>query len=162
MLSDSARIDLSTNYSYLLTYKGKAPTDVTAVECAGTYGNTGCAWEPMPYLKGQSRVTWHDGPMSLSLRWRYIGGVELDKLRRGLSGTDAANYTRPYLPEMHYFDISANYDINDNMTVYAGINNLFSKDPPILGSAQSYANSLPASYDAFGRVTFIGIKARTN
>jgi len=52
--------------------------------------------------------------------------------------------------------------VNESIQVYGGINNLFSKDPPILGSAASYANSFPATYDAFGRVTFIGIKAKTN
>jgi Outer membrane cobalamin receptor protein len=162
LLSDESRLDVSANYSYLLTYRGKQISDPAAIECAGTYGNTGCAWEPLPYFKGQSRFTWHDGPLSLSLRWRMIGGVQLDKFRRGLSGTSADNYTRPYLPDMHYFDVSANYDINEYMTVYGGINNLLSKDPPIIGSAQSYANSLPATYDSFGRVTFIGITARTN
>jgi iron complex outermembrane recepter protein len=163
LLSDDARMDVSANYSYLLKYRNQSSiTDPTTYECAGTYGNNICAWEPMPYLKGQTRFTVHDGPLSVSLRWRYIGGVQLDKFRRGLSGTVAANYTRPYLPEMHYFDLSGNYDVNENLTVYGGINNLFSKDPPIIGSAQSYANSLPATYDAFGRVTFIGITAKTN
>jgi iron complex outermembrane recepter protein len=63
---------------------------------------------------------------------------------------------------MNYFDISASWDVNDSINLYGGINNLFSKDPPIVGSAASYANTYPATYDSFGRVTFIGIKAKTN
>jgi iron complex outermembrane recepter protein len=164
LLTDSAKVDLNEAWSYLLTYDGTPSlTDPsTKNRCAGTYGNTYCAWEPMPYLKGTQTIRWHDGPLSLSLRWRYIGGVQLDKFRKAVSGTAAANYTKPYLPDMNYFDISANYDINENLTVYGGINNLLSKDPPIIGSNQSYANSLPATYDSFGRVTFIGITAKTN
>jgi outer membrane receptor protein involved in Fe transport len=134
--------------------------------CAGAYGNTYCFYEPMPRLKATSRVTWNDGPLSLSLKWRFIGEVTVDKylipLRRGTTGMSLDNFTRPVLPAMNYFDIAASYDVNESIQVYGGINNLFSKDPPILGSAASYANSFPATYDAFGRVTFIGIKAKTN
>jgi iron complex outermembrane recepter protein len=167
LLSDNGRLDIGMNWSYLLAYLGTPSLNNPGNrnDCTGTYGNTYCAWEPLPYLKGVSNFRWHDGPLTIALRWRFIGGVTLDKflvpLRQGTS-TMAANFTRPYLPEMNYFDISANYDINDNLTVYGGINNVFSKDPPILGSGQSYANSLPATYDAFGRVTFIGITAKTN
>ncbi|MDR3528555.1 MAG: TonB-dependent receptor [Rhizomicrobium sp.] len=162
LLSDSSRFDVNTAWNYLLTYAGKSDATKPVIPCEGTYGNTACAWEPLPYFKGNTNIRWHDGPLTIGLRYRYIGGVELDKLRVAAAGTPAANFTRPYLPDMHYFDLSANYDVNDNLTVYGGINNVFSKDPPILGSGQSYANSLPATYDAFGRVTFIGITAKTN
>ncbi len=167
LLSDNGRVDVSTSWNYLLAYTNTPSLNNPSVknECAGSYGNTYCDWEPLPYLKGQTSIRWHDGPLSFSLKYRYVGGVTLDKflvpLRQGAT-TVAANFTKPYLPDMHYFDVSASYDINENLSVYGGINNLFSKDPPILGSGQSYANSLPATYDSLGRVTFIGITARTN
>jgi outer membrane receptor protein involved in Fe transport len=120
----------------------------------------------MPRLKGTSRVTWNDGPVTLSLRWRYIDGVTVDKylipLRRGTTGLALNQFTRPELPNMNYFDITASWDVTENLNLYGGVNNLFSKTPPILGSAASYANSFPATYDSFGRVVFIGITAKTN
>ncbi len=167
LLTDSGRFDISESWNYLLTFNNiPSITNPGAVsECAGTYGNTYCQWEPMPYIKGTQDIRWHDGPLTVGLRWRYIGGVTVDKflvpLRQG-QAVVASSYTRPYLPDMNYFDVSANYDITENLTIYGGINNLFSKDPPIIGSAQSYANSLPATYDSFGRTTFIGITAKTN
>ena len=60
---------------------------------------------------------------------------------------------------MHHVDVAANYDVNENITIYGDINNVFSKDRPILGSA---AISLPATYDALGRATFNSITAKTS
>ncbi|HEY0282908.1 MAG TPA: TonB-dependent receptor [Rhizomicrobium sp.] len=168
LLSDEGRFDVSSGWNWMLEMVSLP--DITAPDvksnCAGAYGNTYCFYEPMPRIKGLTRVTWNDGPASFSLSWRYIGGVALDKylipLRRGVAGTVPENYTRPFLPDMNYFDVSATWDVNDSIQLYGGINNLFSKDPPVMGTNASFANSYPGIYDAFGRVTFIGIKAKTN
>jgi iron complex outermembrane recepter protein len=168
LLSGKSRVNVGTNWNYILelvSLPDVTQPNVTS-DCTGAYGNTYCFYEPTPRIKGTSRITWEDGPVSISLRWRYIDGVALDKylvqMRRGVAGIDAANFTRPFLPNMNYFDISASWNVNDNIELSGGINNLFSKDPPVVGSAASYANSFPATYDSFGRVTFINIKARTN
>jgi len=168
LLGSESDFQVGTAWTWLLEMKGI--NDVTnpgvTSNCAGAYGNTYCFYEPLPRLKGTSRITWNDGPLSLSLKYRYIGSVTQDNylvpLRRGTTGLALANFTRPVLPTMHYFDVAGSYDINDSIQVYGGINNVFSKDPPILGSRAAYANSFPATYDSFGRVTFIGVKAKTN
>lgn len=168
VLSNESTFDVSSSWNWLLEMVSLPDSTAPGVKsnCAGAYGNTYCFFQPMPRMKGSSRVTWNDGPVSLSLRWRYLDGVTLDKylipLRRGTTGLDLANFTRPELPNMNYFDLSATWDVNDSVQLYGGINNLFSKDPPILGSAASYANSFPQTYDSFGRVTYIGITAKTN
>ena len=168
LLSKDSTFDVSTGWNYLLEMVSLPDATAPTVKsnCAGAYGNTYCFYQPLPRLKGTTRFTWHDGPLSLSLRWRYIDGVTLDKylipLRRGTTGLSLANYTKPTLPNMNYFDLSGSYEINDNIEVYGGINNLFSKDPPIVAGAASYANSFPQTYDSMGRVTYIGIKAKTN
>jgi iron complex outermembrane recepter protein len=168
VLSNSSRINIGSNWNYVLELISLPDVTQPNVksDCAGAYGNTYCFYEPTPRIKGTTRITWTDGPVSLSLKWRYIDGVMLDKylipLRRGTAGMDPANFTRPSLPNMNYFDVAATWDVNDSIEIYGGINNLFSKDPPILGSSASYANSFPATYDSFGRVTFIGIRAKTD
>jgi iron complex outermembrane recepter protein len=168
LLSNDGRFDISSGWNWLLEMVSLP--DITnpniKSNCAGAYGNTYCFYQVMPRVKGLTRVTWNDGPVSFSLNWRYVGGVTLDKflipLRRGVAGTVAENFTRPFLPDMNYFDIAATWEVNDSVQFYGGINNLFSKDPPVMGTNASYANSYPEVYDAFGRVTFIGIKAKTN
>jgi iron complex outermembrane recepter protein len=168
LLSNESTFDVSSAWNWLLEMVGlpDATNPTIKSNCAGSYGNTYCFFQPLPRIKGTTRVTWHDGPVSLSLKWRYIDGVTLDKylipLRRGTTGLALNQFTRPELPDMNYFDVSATWDVNDNIEIYGGINNLFSKDPPILGGAASYANTFPQTYDSFGRVTYIGIKAKTN
>ena len=168
VLSNESTFDVQSSWNYLLEMVSLPDSTAPGVKsnCAGAYGNTYCFYEPMPRLKGTSRVTWNDGPVTLSLRWRYIDGVTVDKylipLRRGTTGLALNQFTRPELPNMNYFDITASWDVTENLNLYGGVNNLFSKTPPILGSAASYANSFPATYDSFGRVVFIGITAKTN
>lgn len=168
LFSGQSKFRVGTAWNWLLEMVSQPDVTQPNVKsnCAGAYGNTYCMVEPLPRLKSTTHITWSDGPLTLNFKWRYTGSVVYDKylipLRRGTAGMDMANFTRPKLPDMSYFDISASYDINDNIEVYGGMNNIFSKDPPLVGSAASYANSFPATYDAFGRVTYIGIKARTN
>jgi outer membrane receptor protein involved in Fe transport len=168
LFGSSSKVDLGTAWNWTLELVSLPDITQPGVKsnCAGAYGNTYCYYEPTPRMKSTTHVTWNDGPLTLNLKMRFIDSVMLDKylipLRRGTTGLSLANFTRPKLPAMYYFDLAASYDVNDNIQVYGGINNLFSKDPPILGSAASYANSFPATYDALGRVTFIGIKAKTN
>ena len=42
-----------------------------------------------------------------------------------------------------------------------GINNVFDKDPPIVGAGQGYANTWPATYDYAGMTMFMGVTVRT-
>jgi iron complex outermembrane recepter protein len=169
LLSNESTIDVGSNWNWVLELVSLPDATAPTVKsnCAGAYGNTYCYQEPSPRAKGTSRITWNDGPVSISLKWRYIDGVTLDKylipLRRGTTGLLMANFTRPQLPNMNYFDVSASWDITETINIYGGINNLFSKDPPVVGgAANTYPNSFPGTYDSLGRVTFIGIKAKTN
>ncbi|MEI9885845.1 MAG: TonB-dependent receptor [Rhizomicrobium sp.] len=169
VLADTSTVDISSGWNYLLEMVSQPDSTAPGVksDCTGTYGNTFCFFQPLPQIKGTTRFTWNDGPVSVSLRWRFIDSVTVDKylipLRRGVTPAPLlSSFTAPILPSMHYFDLSASWDISDNFEVYGGINNLFSEDPPIVASAASYANSFPQTYDSFGRVTFIGIKAKTN
>ena len=168
LFGNKSKVDIGTAWNWSLELVSLPDITNPGVKsnCAGAYGNTYCFYEPTPRMKSTTHIAWNDGPLILNLKMRFIDSVMLDKYlvqqRRGVTGLSTANYTRVKLPAMYYFDLAASYDVNDNLEVYGGINNLFSKDPPILGSSASYANSFPASYDAMGRVTFIGIKARTN
>ena len=50
------------------------PDDV--IECAGKFG-LNCN-DPTPRWKWSSRLTWIDGPVTTSVRWRHIGAVRDD------------------------------------------------------------------------------------
>ncbi len=110
-----------------------------------------------PELKVHNAVAVDTGPLTVSLVWRHIsgmddlsaaGGVETD-----IEGTDSYDY----------FDLTARMSFGEQFEVYAGINNLEDKDPPqiggsaILGEADSGTNQ--GVYDAIGRSMYLGIKA---
>jgi len=158
LLSDTSSFDVSSAWTYVWN-PGTSTADQK--KCVGAYGRT-CG-DPQPNWKGTTRVTWHTGPLSVSLRHRFIDSVELDTYKFNKSaGAVEANYTRPVLPAMHYFDLSVGYDVNDNYSVSAGVENLFDKDPPITGSNASYANTYPTTYDSLGQVFHINLTAKTN
>ena len=139
-------------------------------DCAGLYGTT-CG-TPTPKWRHKLRVTWNTPwPLSISGQWRYIGSVKYD-----------GNSTNPFLahhpyglidtadgqiPSISYFDLSGTWKVNDKLTVRGGVNNVFSKNPPIVDSnifpvsAPPFGNgnTFPQVYDSLGRFLFIGLTA---
>ncbi len=132
-----------------------------SLNCAGLFGTT-CG-TPTPKWRHKARLTWvTPWNVSLSGQWRYISGSALDFTEdHGGIATDR------HIPAYNYFDLSGEWRIRDRMTLHAGVNNVFDKDPPILDS-NSYGiasppfgngNTYPQVYDALGRTIFIGITA---
>jgi len=65
------------------------------------------------------------------------------------------------LDSVFYHDLQAAYDINDNVNVYFGVNNVLDEDPETLGQATNYGatglNTDPVVYDIIGRRYYAGI-----
>jgi len=120
-------------------------------DCAGSFGTLLCG-EPVPSFKHRASVQWMRGPITAQLLWRYVGEVDDDD-----PGTDYAVET---IDGTHYFDVSGSYQVNDNLTLTGGIDNLLNEEPPILGDNQEQANTYPATYDVFGRTFFIKATTR--
>ncbi|MBL8268785.1 TonB-dependent receptor domain-containing protein [Steroidobacter sp.] len=131
--------------------------------CVGSYGTT-CG-EPIPEFKGVTRFTWINGPLSLSLRHRYIDDVTVDRyllpLRSGATPPTYADLVNPKLRAYNYLDFSFSFDVGKSVEIFGGVNNLLDDDPPVVGSAQIRANTWPATYDYNGRQMFIGMTVRT-
>ncbi|MBX3560352.1 MAG: TonB-dependent receptor [Sphingomonas sp.] len=127
------------------------------IECAGRFG-TLCggviigAQGVRPEWSWSSRLSWIDGPLTTSLRWRYTGRVRDDN--------DNVTYFTETIPAYHYFDLAFAFNVNDNLTLNLGINNLFDKQPPIIGANQEQANTIPGTYDTLGRDFFISANLR--
>jgi outer membrane receptor protein involved in Fe transport len=56
----------------------------------------------------------------------------------------------------------ASYEVLENVTLRAGITNLFDKKPPIVGNefggtTENSGNTYPATYDPIGRSAFLGV-----
>ena len=122
-----------------LTYQSVEGAPVA--RCAG---NRYCG--PTPDLQNRLRVTW-DTPWDVvtSVMWRHTSAVD----DRGLFDVD--------IPKANYIDLAAVWQISDNAKIYAGINNLTDREPPIVGtSGGDNGNTYPGLYDALGRYLFMG------
>ncbi len=164
-LGDDGTFAVSTNWSLAMENKALANTPGSvSTNCIGAFGGT-CG-EPLPRWKGVSRVTWNDGPLSVSVRWRFLDSVTDDRyllpLRTGVGTVAPLNtLTNPVIPIYNYFDLSGSYNVTDNLTFNAGVNNLFNVDPPV-EIKSSYGNTWPGTYDAFGQTFFFNVTAKTD
>ena len=79
-----------------------------------------------------------------------------------VAATPALNtLTNPILPDFHYFDLSGSWKVNDLVSLRAGMNNVFDKDPPLINSSYvgtGLPNTYP-TYDLLGRHLFVGVTA---
>jgi outer membrane receptor protein involved in Fe transport len=145
-------------------------------DCAGLYGavcSGGAGAAPVtPHWKSVSRITWNTPwKLSASLQWRYLGPVTLDML----SSNPLLNNPALFLGDQiegrlhayNYFDLAFTYKVRDNLSLRAGVNNLFDIDPPVIdannigisGPPFGNANTFPGVYDSLGRQIFIGLTA---
>lgn len=151
MGTDESRL----SFAFLLNYSDEnnfVPTVGvdTVIECAGRFGlNCG---NPTPKWKWTSRLSYVDGPMTLTGRWRHTGAVTDDD--------DTTDFIVENIKSYNLFDLALAFDVSDNLTLNAGVNNVFDKQPPVLGSNQEQANTYPGVYDVLGRDFFVSGQLR--
>jgi len=130
--------------------------------CVGLFGPT-CG-EPKFDFKTTTRLTWTAGIISLSARHRWINAVTVEDLqlaaRRGGTSPAASTVAVPRIPSQNYVDISFKLDLNERFNLWGGINNLFDKQPPLLGTRQERNNTFPDTYDVIGTELFVAIAAK--
>jgi outer membrane receptor protein involved in Fe transport len=170
------------NVSFVGTYLNELSSAILPgdpfVDCAGYYGSL-CNGRPgstipNPKWRHKARLTWNTPfeygdwvkSWSLSLQWRHFSSVKLD----ALSSDPALNAANPPASDLKlatrdYFDLLTSFTIRDNLNFRAGINNLFDKDPPLVGqtncipNASCSGNAYSQVYDVLGRYLFIGVTA---
>lgn len=140
------------------------PTNV--ITCAGEFGLT-CG-EPTPSFKWTSRASFSDGPLTTSIRWRHLSAVDDD--------TDAADNFVERIDAYDLIDLTLSFDVNERLTIAAGINNLFNTLPTtpqfdaagnvindtntlLLGDFNNgeQSNTYPSTYDVLGRDFFASV-----
>lgn len=156
----SATFGINMIGNYTISNKFQAtPTSVNR-ECAGFYS---IACGPiLPNLSFQVRPTLSlKSGTDFSLRWRYIGGVELEPLVNPATIFDAYESIDAY----NYIDFSVAQQIGENVRVTFTVENLADKDPPVVGNtigstSFNSGNTYPTTYDAIGRKYRVGLNLR--
>jgi outer membrane receptor protein involved in Fe transport len=140
-------------------------------DCAGLFGQV-CG-TPSPEWRHKLRLTWTSPwDFDFSVNWRHLSSVDLDlntsnPLLNGACG--ASGFPCPDLSDAHigafdYFDLAVNWNVHQGVSLHAGVNNVFDKDPPILDSNNygisappfGNGNTYPGVYDSLGRTIFVG------
>ncbi|WP_448582842.1 TonB-dependent receptor plug domain-containing protein [Thermaurantiacus sp.] len=151
-------ISMIGNYTFSNKFQA-TPTSPNR-ECAGYY-SISCG-PILPTLSFQLRPTLSlKTGTDISLRWRYIDGVELEPLVNKATIFDAYESIDAY----NYFDLAIAQQIGENVRITFSVENLADKDPPVVGNtvgttAFNSGNTYPTTYDAIGRKYRLGVNLR--
>ncbi len=121
------------------------------VDCAGFYGGP-CSSDAIriaPDFRGILRTEWRSGPFRVTPEIRYVGRLKLHP--------NAFPNENGTLSAWTYLDLTAGYELSERVRFFGGINNVFDKQPPVIGfRAGGDSNTNVQLYDTLGRNYFIG------
>jgi iron complex outermembrane receptor protein len=155
----SLLLHLAGNYTIEETFSALG-TSTNFVGSMGLDSNWPGFAEGAPKLKAQSSATYLLGPWSATAQLRFIGPAQLNN-----GWTQGVDIDNNHVPSVTYLDLRAAYKF-DHFTVYAAIDNVTDRYPPILpfsayiGDPSFTAPVRDDIYDAFGRVWRVGIRAK--
>ncbi len=119
----------------------------------------------MPDWTGDLLTTWSRGPISLTLHNKYIPSGQYNNDLLGptdpgyrIDASNSANVN--VVDSAFYTDLSGQYQIkgDDSLVLFAGINNVFDKDPPTAPSVAGNGNFI--LFDPIGRSYRLGLRAK--
>ncbi|MDO9488102.1 MAG: TonB-dependent receptor, partial [Sphingomonadaceae bacterium] len=182
----SRGVDLTANYTrdlgfanlalgFVGTYtkdsKFKASPSAINRDCVGYYSaNCGVSFgQIQPKYQFSQRTTLGFGDVDVSLLWRYLDSVEYEPAQHaadilaatnpvtGAVNQDAVvNEAFRTIDAYHYFDLSTRFAVTENISLTFSVENLFDKEPPLVGANVGTAtansgNTYPSTYDTLGR-----------
>lgn len=127
----------------LATYVSKVVIDdgISVIDRAGDVGDVTFG---TPHWRGTGSVTYGSDNASFTARVRYVGGGEYNHLLNIANNDTSARV---------YVDLNAQVNVDERFTLFANVNNLFDRDPPL-----SPAGSI--HYDSIGSYVTVGAKLR--
>jgi len=159
---------LNFNGTLTTKYERQFAPGNTPWSCLGYFGFA-CG-DPMPRWRHVAGVNWQLPWIKggLGFTWRYTGPTSNSKLSTNtvLAATPGQTYPLANrIPGYSYFDFNTNITLVKGIDVRFNVQNLFDKDPPLIGSDTNYAtgayfNTFPTYYTVRGRTLRVGISAR--
>ena len=154
-LGDKGNLAFSGNINKYLTQESQSSDTVPVLDCKGYYG-TSC--DPLSDLRWIQRTTWSYDDLTVSLLWRHIDSVDVEPGERDLRFEEFRS-----IDSYDYFDLFASYAVMEGVTFTVGIDNMFDKDPPVLGNdvgdtSSNSGNTFPSNYDVLGRMYKLGLR----
>ena len=158
------RMGLVMNGTYLKNFEIEELPGDGSFDCAGLYNGAGKCGQARPKWRHKLRLNWNT-PWStdLAVTWRYFKAVDLETTSDNPLLSGVARPVEAELGARSYIDLAGTYALTKKITLSAGINNLFDKDPPLTslaGTGVGNGNTFPSMYDALGRKIFLNMTAR--
>jgi len=145
-VGDMGSVLLSGVGNYVMKYDQEEYPGNGIEDCAGVWG--GSCGSPTAERKVNLSATWYTPwDLSLSTKLRHIGEIE------------AKSDGQADLGVRTYWDLAANWQMSEETSFRAGIQNVLDREPPFTNAGPSVfgnGNTFPGSYDALGRYVFIG------
>jgi iron complex outermembrane recepter protein len=171
-LGDNGSINVSLVGTWLDSLQTEPLPGGPSYDCKGLYG-TVCG-VPAPEWRHKARLTWNTPwsygdwmkSLSFSAQWRYFGKVTLDAYQTNplLNNPGIQYESDRTLGSRSYLDLTANFTVHNNLNFRVGVNNVFDKDPPIVGASNCpvgpcNGGTFAQVYDSLGRYMFVGLTA---
>jgi len=155
---DYGRFGLVMNGTLLTKFEVEELPGEASYDCVGKYNGAGKCGQPRPKWRHKVRLNWASPwKADLAVTWRYFKEVDLE------DGAKSKVQNDYKIGTMNYIDLAGSYPITKQISLTAGINNLFDKDPPLTslyGTGSGNGNTFPSMYDALGRKIFMNLTAR--
>ena len=170
---ETSGIDFDLGYTFDLADLGVASSANVTVRGLATYvdklattnggisidraGEAGGNNNGLPHWRYNLSLTYQDGPLTLFLENRYVGGGKYDNTL----GPAQINFTD--VASASYLNAAAAYAIIDEgdarLELFFNVNNLLDKDPPLAPSSFFAAPQTNAVlYDTIGRMFYAGLR----
>ena len=155
-------VSFNFNGSWLLEQGNVPLPGDPSYDCAGFFGPV-CT-TVMPEWRHTARVNWTMPwvDATVSLAWRHWGETTYENLSSDPGLSDDPDLFISEIDAINYFDLSGLWNMTDNFSFRAGVNNILDEDPPLVPSyivGGGLPNTYPM-YDLLGRRLFVGVTAR--
>jgi outer membrane receptor protein involved in Fe transport len=172
-LSDSLHGNLSFRLLTSLLYNMTIDRGLGAppVNYAGQSGPTAAfgGFNTSPRWQSNLIATYGNGPFSTTLQARYVGrgkflaitaagGAPVAPDDAGFATTNANSINDNSVASAVFLNLSGSYELGRHMSVFAAINNLLDRDPPVAPGGNGYPTN-PVYFDTYGMTWKVGFRA---
>jgi len=141
------KLDVAFNLTYLDKY------ELDGIDYAGTAGAYNIS-ASLPEFKANLNLGYDLGPVRVNYSGTFIDAMDN---QGNIPAFEDGGYST--VESYWYHDVSATYQVNENVQVFGGIRNLTDKEPPVFDNAND-GNTDPNAYDVVGRYFFVGARLK--
>jgi outer membrane receptor protein involved in Fe transport len=169
-LNGNLNFRLLTSLLYNMTID--AGLGAPAVDYAGQSGPTAAfgGFNTSPRWQSNLFMTYANGPLSATVQVRYIGSGSYEAITAfggapvapgdpGYATTNPNSINNNSVASATYLNLSGSYDLGTHFTVFATINNLLDKSPPVAPGGNGYPTN-PVYFDTYGMTWKVGFRAK--